>query len=147
MIIPFQPPAILADATSISGAQVIVAKASGDAVLIWDASSTITEILRRKVPPALAMRSIEAQAADLLALRGPALKSAKSISLRVVYPRKPEFNPQYGNEVAATVERLMTLKASPATLVHDGKTWSAMIQKGGSPRGLDIMVTGTLPPE
>jgi len=144
-MIASSPPSVIVQAPSAAADQVIVAKANGDAILIWDAGSVVANILRDKTPIDAAMRSIESQAANLLFLKGSQLPNASSISLRVVYPRKPEFNPQYGVELSTTVERLMSLKTTPALLTQNGKTWAATINEGRSPRDLTVTVTGQLP--
>jgi len=146
-MIASSPPSVIVQAPSAAADQVIVAKANGDAILIWDAGSAVANILRDKIPTDAAMRTIESQAANLLFLKGSQLPNASSISLRVVYPRKPELNPQYGVELSTTVERLMTLRTTSASLAQSGKKWAVTIGAGGSPPDLTVTITGKLPPQ
>jgi hypothetical protein len=97
------------------------------------------------VPNDEALRQVQYQAAQLLIANAPSLKAARTITLQVVYPRKPEFNPQYNADVLTSVERLMSLEATKNALQgqHD---WLEQMRAGKTPQGLTITVTGQLPP-
>jgi hypothetical protein len=124
---------------------VVVARMSGDAVLIWDASSVVADLHNRKVPNDEALRQVEYQAAQLLIANAPSLKGARTVTLQVVYPRKPEFNPQYNADVLTSVERLMSLEATKDA-VQGQHGWLEDIRAAKAPQGLTITITGQLPP-
>ena len=143
------PPAIVIAAGEVADAPqgtAVVAKASGDALVIWDAAAMLKDLRARKTSDADTLRALEAAAAAVLANKAPALASAQTVAVRVVYPRSAEFNPKYGVEVVSSVERLMTLKASRDAIVANGRAWPATLRSGGSPSGLTVTVTGKLPP-
>lgn len=143
----------IAHATAVASVQsatpapggVVVARTSGDAVLIWDASSVVADLHDRKVPNDEALRQVEYHAAQLLIANAPTLKAARTVTLQVVYPRKPEFNPQYNADVLTSVERLMSLEATKDAL-RGQHGWLEDIRAGTAPQGLTITITGQLPP-
>lgn len=144
MLVPLPPAIVLAATATPAPAQIVVAKGSGDAVIIWNATATVTDLKTKSVPPDEAMRELEALAAGYLVERGSGLPAAQSVSIRVVYPGKPEFNSQYGVEITRTVNRLFTLKAAKAAL-GGAKGWAAALKAGTIPKDLTLEVTGSFP--
>lgn len=125
---------------------VVVARAGSDAVLIWDATILVADLREKKIPADEALHAIESSAAILMAEKAATLGDAKTVTIRVVYPRKPEFNPQYNADVLTSVERLLDLKASRDAILKEGKEWPAELSSGKVSSAIAITITGKLPP-
>ena len=73
-------------------------------------------------------------------------KSAKTLSVLVLYTKTGAISPTYHTATFEGVERLLTFKAP----VRDGAQaakWARELRAGHSVRGASIAVTGQLPPE
>jgi hypothetical protein len=129
-----------------SSEQAIVARTGLDALLIWNAQSAISQLLHQKPAKDVALRAIEATAGSLLYKKAAVLKSARTITLRVIYPHVAQLNPQYNIETITSVERLMTLQTDRKSAEKYGKAWAAALARGEKAQGLRISITGALPP-
>ncbi len=136
---------LLGSATDNQG-PVVVAKAAPHVLLIWNAAPLIGGIVKNKTPDRRAFSLLESTAAKIMAQENLGLKGAADITLRVVYPRDPTFNPAYGTSVISTVERLMTLSAKPRDIAIEGARWPAQLGNGHIPKKLTVQITGQLPP-
>lgn len=139
-------PAIIADAPiPSSAAQVVVAKSTGDAVLVWNAADVVLKLKNDGVTSDAALAATERAAAQLLIARAPSLTSAHTVSIKVIYPRNPELNAAYKISVVSGMERLVTLKADRSELLAHAKDWNAQLDRQQIPGDMAVTVTGKMP--
>lgn len=124
---------------------VVIAKTHPDAVLIWDATPRVLDLVNTKTLGDAGVRALELDALHVLEARAKTL-SAPSVQLRIVYTRTGEMNPLYGTPSFAGVERVAVLAAKRNDILRDGTSWESSLKTGSVPKGLDVTVTGKLPP-
>jgi hypothetical protein len=125
----------------------VLAKPGGEALVIWDASPVVAMIVTSKMTDADANDVLERDAAHVLAEMANNLdKSAKSVTVRVVYSKTGAVSPIYGAATFAGVERyaLLTVAGTDARLDRD--KWKELDAKSAIPRWFAYKVTGLLPP-
>lgn len=127
-------------------AKTVVAVAEGSAVILWNAGDLVLALKQQRMAPDAALREIEAGAASILHDKMAILPRATSLTIHVFYPHEPEFNPAYKALVMNSIERLVNLTASTSDIKTRGKGWPAEILRGNPTPGLQIAVTGKLPP-
>ncbi len=128
---------------SASLGTVVVAKAEGNALIIWDAGAMLASMKQK--PEQEVLRTIEANAARILVERAPRVPRAQTISVKVIYTHNPELNPAYGVSVISGIERLLTVTAKRTSVPKDGESWFSDLQQGKTPTDLTLNVTGKLP--
>jgi len=125
---------------------VVVTKARGDALAIWDATPVLAGLVSRKASRGEVMRELESGAATIVVSKLPAYKkTARTLTLLVLYAKTGAISPTYNVATFEGVERLLTLKAS--TQVHFASDPAAEFRSGKTPSGLELHVVGDLPPE
>lgn len=139
------PPPIVAIAAP-GTEQIILAKPGPDVLLIWNAQATIAGLASKSTDKQAALRKIKSEAVGILIQKKSSYGTAKTITLRVIYPHAPEMNPQYNLATLGAVEYLMTLRADISRLRKSGAAWMRQLGNGKDPNGLRITVTGVLPP-
>lgn len=132
------------DATTLG--HVITARATGDALLIWDASDSVTKIVTMKIPDSEANAKLERNALHLLASKAADLKGTTTISLRIVYNKTGDVSPVYGSATFAGVERYALLSIRSADLISDRDKWRELDEKAAIPPWIGFKILGTLPP-
>jgi hypothetical protein len=139
------PLAARADVAKPPG-NVIVARTSGDALLIWDASTDIAGIVTSKTSDADANALLERDAARVLAASLSKVdKSATSITVRVIYQKTGAVSPVYGTATFAGVERYATLKLSAKDANDDRDKWRELGDTSPAPGWFAFAVIGQLP--
>lgn len=138
-------PAKAADDATPPG-HIIVARATSDALLIWDASAAVTKIVTARTPDSDANASLEREALQLLAGKVAELKDTKTISLRVIYNKTGDVSPIYGSATFAGVERYAVLSMATADLVADRDKWRELNEKAAVPAWIGFKILGALPP-
>jgi hypothetical protein len=142
----FAPVSTLAEDVSIPG-HAVLARASGEALVIWDATPLIASVVQGKLSDADANSLVAHDALRILARMQPNVdKSAKSITVRVIYNKTGEVSPVYGAATFAGVERYATLTAPAAALRTDKSKWKELDDKTALPAWLVFTVIGKLPP-
>lgn len=126
---------------------VVLARASGDALAIWDATTTVALIVKNKVPDAAANDELEHDAARVLATIAPSVnKSAKTLGVQVVYSKTGDVSPVYGSPTFLGIETYATLTVTMADLRAHARAWKDLDRKTPLPASFAFKVTGELPP-
>jgi hypothetical protein len=127
--------------------KVTLARATPDALIIWDATPAVVEITNvSKTPAEQALRSLESRAMTIAAGMAPQLTSANQISVRVVYLKLGAVNPMYRAAELAGVERVFSIGASRGDVLKHGQEWATLLASGKVPDGVSLTMTGELPP-
>jgi hypothetical protein len=139
------PVAASADMPKPAG-NVIVARPSGAALLIWDASSDVTAIVSNKTPDAAANAMLERDAARVLATSLDKIdRAATTITVRVIYQKTGAVSPVYGSATFAGVERYATLQVSAKDANSDRDKWREAGDAAPFPGWFAFAVIGALP--
>ncbi len=126
---------------------VVIAKASDDALVIWDSSPEIAAIVSDKVNDADANARLAHDCLRVLAQSLPKLdKSTKTVTIRVIYNKTGAVSPVYGSPTFAGVERYATLTAPYKDAVADKGHWRELGPNAKLPGWLQWKILGTLPP-
>jgi hypothetical protein len=144
----------LALATAVSASAVaddvvgtaIVARDSGDALIIWEATPAIVSIVARKTADAAALQQLESSAVSLAATHAKDLPDAVTISVRITYQKIGAVNPAYGTAAFAGVERLATVSLPRSLALKTGAGLARAIAAGKRAPGVTIVISGQLPP-
>jgi len=140
------PVAAGADEAAIPG-HAVLARATGQALIIWDATPLFADVVRRKLPDSEANALIAHDALRILARMQPDLdKDAKSVTVRIVYAKKGEVSPVYGTATFEGIERYATLNANAADLSTDKDKWKEFDPNAPLPSWLSFAIVGKLPP-
>ena len=131
--------------TTTPKGSIVLAKTSPSALLIWDASPVVADLVADKTPDSQALRLLTADAIELLHERAASL-TAKTVELRVVYTRSGAISPAYGAPTFAGVERVMVIDASRADALARADQWKKAARDGAPTPGLTVKITGSMPP-
>jgi len=124
---------------------VAVSRSHGDATVIWDATGELTDLVAAKASKKDALARLESDAALIFAAKAPRLrKTAKTLSVIVLYTKTGAVSPTYHVATFEGVERLFVLKARATANARD---WAGQFSRGTVPGGASVTVTGQLPPE
>lgn len=127
---------------------VVLSRAHGDALAIWDATADLTALLANKTSAEDALRRLEADAVTVMAEKAKLLPSdAKTLTVQVIYQRTGAISPTYQVATFAGIERLLTVKAPVNEIAAKSAAWSAELRVGKTPAALTVTVAGKLPPE
>lgn len=125
----------------------VLAKPAGDALVIWDASPVVASIVKSKTNDADANDLLERDAAHVLASMAPDVdKSAKTITVRVIYSKTGAVSPVYGTPTFMGIERYATLTVPAGDAQTDRDKWKELDSKAPVPGWFAFKVTGLLPP-
>lgn len=128
----------------LAGSQV-VAKASGDAVVIWDATNWIVQLAPQHIPNPKLLARIKSESGAILLKKAGGLSAAKTLTVKVVYARIGAISKQYNNASFADFERLVSLKAKRSDALKNAAAWGKQFAAGKMPAGVKVTVTGRLP--
>jgi len=146
LVLGFLGAPVRAEEPPIPG-HVVVARVSDDALIIWDASPEIASIVTNKTGDEAATEQLERDALRVLAQNVAKLeKSAKSVTVRVIYNKTGAVSPIYGAPTFAGVERYATLAVAYKDAVSDRDKWKELDQKHAVPAWVAFKVIGQLPP-
>ncbi|MDQ2664266.1 MAG: hypothetical protein M3Y18_09610 [Candidatus Eremiobacteraeota bacterium] len=144
--------AALAGASALTSVQaqapqgnVAVSRSRGDAMVIWDATGELSDLVAAKASKNDVLERIESDAALIFAAKAPRLrKTAKTLSVVVLYTKTGAVSPTYHVATFEGVERLLVLKARATANARD---WAGKFSRGTVPSGASVTLTGQLPPE
>jgi hypothetical protein len=123
---------------------VVVAKNSGSALLIWQATPFIALVVAKHESNDQALAEIESAGLQVIAGHKALLKKASSVSLRVMYIRTaPQNDPQYAPTSFAGFKQLLTLNVTKSALAASAK-WPAAVGPGRLPAGVSATITGKI---
>ena len=125
----------------------VLAKPDGDALVIWDASPVVASIVKAKTNDDGANDLLERDAVHVLATMAPDVdKSAKTITVRVIYSKTGAVSPVYGTPTFMGIERYATLTVHASDVQGDRDKWKELDAKTAVPSWFAFKVTGLLPP-
>lgn len=108
----FFAPAIAGYAQGVPG-HVIIARTSGDAIVIWDATAVVTSIVNEKLSNGDANDLIEHDALIVAVRAAPSLRpNTRTLTVRIGYNEIGAVNPAYGGATFAGIEHYATLNVS-----------------------------------
>jgi hypothetical protein len=126
---------------------VVVARASGDALVIWDASPEVAELVTSRTPDDRAGARLQR---DALRVAADSLSkvesSASSLTVRIIYSKSGAVSPVYGAATFAGVERYATVQLPFKDAQADRDHWKSLDAKAPLPKWIEVKVTGQLPP-
>ena len=125
---------------------IIVARTGSDALLLWDATPLVADIVSEKRSRVSALRDLEAQAMQILSARAATMADAKRLTIRVLYQKTGAVSPVYGTPTLEGVERVFELTAEKDRARKNGTAYSRALSQGRVPPGLHLLQTGDLPP-
>ncbi len=125
----------------------VLARASDEALILWDASPVVATIVKTKLGDADANALLERDASRILATMAPNIdKAAKTATVRVVYSMTGDVSPIYGTPTFAGIERYATLTLDGGDFRSDRDHWKELDPKSAMPRWFAYKVVGRLPP-
>ena len=131
-----------------TAAAVVLTRAHGDALAIWDATSTVTTLVSSKASSDQALRQIESEAFAVLVQKHKSLPAdATTLTVQVIYQKTGAVSPTYQVATFSGIERLLTVKASIAEIAAHAADDQTQISAGKIPAGVTIVISGKLPPE
>jgi hypothetical protein len=137
-------PAIAVGADVILGSQV-VAKAGATPVVLWDATPYVEKLVHQNLTHAKMFALIESTALRIAVERAPALVSAQTITVKVVYARIGAISPVYQNASFTDFERLLHVAVNRNQALANAARWSDADPNKPLPPGAVATVTGQLP--
>jgi hypothetical protein len=123
---------------------VVVARRTPSALLIWDASAAVGDLMVARQSGEDGMRALEADAVDVLAQHASSLAAAR-IAVRVQYVATGVVGAAYNAETFAQATTLMTVSADRTAVLNHASTWRTAVLAGHPPAGLTIERTGVFP--
>lgn len=126
--------------------QVIEARASASQTLyMWDATPYVIGLEHDRLSGSAGLRALEQTAVQALVERARNAHS-KTLAMRVLYQKTGAVNPAYGTPTFAGIENVFTLSAARSAIATHKNDWISALGKGLIPAGLQIQITGKLPP-
>lgn len=126
--------------------KIVLARASGSAIIIYDATSEVASVVHDKVVDAQANDRLERDAFRVLAQEAPNLSAASSVTVRVTYAETGDVSPVYGSPTFAGIERYAVLTCSGADVKSDRDAFKEKAATAAFPGWLKFEVVGKLPP-
>lgn len=123
---------------------IVVARSAPAALLIWDASSAVGDLVVARRTGDDGMRALEGDGIEILAARAPRLH-AKSIELRIQYSATGVVGAPYQASTFANATQLLVLTAPSALVAARARAWQAAIAAHRAPDGLGVRVVGAFP--
>ena len=132
----------------LAGPVIVARSTSGEAMLLWDATSYVSQLVSEKLTGESGMRALEATAIHALNEKAKVLSSSR-LSLKVTYSKTGSVSPVYGSATFEGVESVLSITVARAALTEHADTWVSEAAHGDaiSPSGLAIAVLGKLPPQ
>src|SRR5258708_1515984 len=104
--------------------RVIVSRGTGEGVIVWGASVEGASIVANKTADSPADNKLER---DALKILGPTLsgidKSARTVTVRIVYYKTGAVSPVYGSPTFVGIERYATVEISYRDALKDRDKW------------------------
>ena len=127
--------------------KVVIARASGDATVLYDATPEVAAIVRDKLSDDAANARLQRDALRVLAKVAPELTDAQTITVRITYAQSGDVSPVYGTPTFAGVERYANLKSPAADAKSDRDKWKeGLAGTAPPPAWITFTVVGKLPP-
>jgi hypothetical protein len=123
---------------------VVVARSAPDALLIWDASLAVGDLIVARRTGDDGLRALESDGVSILAARAQRLH-AKSIELRIQYAATGVVGAAYQASTFANATQLLVRTAPRALIGTRAREWQAAIAAHHAPQGLGVRVVGAFP--
>ena len=125
----------------------VLARASGDALVLWDATTIVASIVKNKTNDATANDLLAHDATRVLGGIAPSVnKSAKTVSVEIMYNKTGDVSPVYGSPTFMGVESYATITVTISDLRAHERAWKDLDPKSPLPASIAFKVTGELPP-
>jgi len=125
---------------------IVLAKASGKAVILWQATPEVAQLVAQKTASGTAMLKLELDAIRVIQTQLHNLARPSSVTVNVLYARTGDVSPVYKVATFGGFEKLLTVTVSAGAL-KSTKGWNDRLQRGHLPAGTTVHVTGKLPPQ
>lgn len=146
LLLPFLAAfASLAKADAPNPDSIVVAKRSGHAIVVWDASPEVKTALEKKTPDEQISNDLETAAVRILMDQAKTLTAASDIRVKVVYDRTGDVSPAYKASTFSGIEHLLYVSAPRASATGKTAAWTADLDRGKVPDGVTVEVTGKYP--
>jgi len=136
--------------TSAAGAvpgHVMLAQASGDALVIWNASPVVAAIVRSRISDAQADDMLAHDAARVLIKMLPSVnRGSRTVTVRLIYDKSGAVSPMYGGATFEGFERYALLTAPATYAASDKDHWQELKPSQALPKWFSYKVIGRLPP-
>jgi hypothetical protein len=132
--------------SSADSGTVGVAREGINPFLLWDATPLVADLVRKKIGPTAALTELESKAMEIILAHAPTLKGARKFTIRVFYRKIGAVNPAYGTVMFAGTERVFEMSADARNVRSNGKFLSQSLAAGRIPAGVQVNVSGHLPP-
>jgi len=142
LLLASSPSLAAADANDVPGT-VVLARATGEAVALYDASPEVAAVVRERMGDTAARGRLAKDALRVLAKEIPDVSQARSVVVRVTYTRSGDVSPVYGTPTFAGIERYANLKARISDVRGDKSDWARSTKL---PKWAKFEVVGKLPP-
>lgn len=136
---------IMAGARPFDGAIIEGRMTASSTLFLWEATPYVSRLVHDRVSGAAGLREMEATGVAALVKQAKGIHS-RSIELRALYQKTGAVSPVYHAATLEGVERVFTMRADVRVLEKNAAVWAADLRRGITPRGLAILVTGSLPP-
>jgi hypothetical protein len=138
--------AVASPAPLESQGTVVVAKAQGDAIILWDVTPAVAPLVAQPETADAKVNALATAAGKILVDRAKELSRAVSVTIRVLYQKTGDVSPLYRTATFLGVEKVLEVTASRQAAAHNADAWAAELAKGVVPSGMTVKVTGALPP-
>jgi hypothetical protein len=125
---------------------VIVARSSDDALLLWDATDDVADVVRLGLSGDDAGRRLRHDALRMLAASLDRVPGARTITLRVLYSKTGDVSPVYGSPTFAGVERYASVTIDSHLASGDRDRWKELAANAALPAWIHYRIEGDLPP-
>jgi hypothetical protein len=133
-------------AQSVSSPRVAIVRADANVALVyWDATQTIVQVVKKKLPPGAANARLERGGLQALAAVYAQLTGSKVITVEVTYNETADENPAYGVFTFAGLEKYADLTISARDAESDKGKWREVGATGKIPSCVTFKVIGHLP--
>jgi hypothetical protein len=123
---------------------IVVARSAPAALLVWDASAAVGDLVVARRSGDDGMRALESDGVTIMAARAPRLR-AKSVELRIQYSATGVAGAAYQASTFANATQLLVLTAPRALIAARAHAWQAAIASHRAPDGLGVRVVGAFP--
>jgi hypothetical protein len=133
-----------ASALDLPKGTVVVARSQPSALLIWDASPAVGDLVIAQTTGEAGMRALEVDALTILAAHA-AGSPARHLDLRAQYAATGIVGAAYQASTFAQATPLVVVGADRTALLANASRWQRMVASGRMPNGLSIHVLGRFP--
>lgn len=124
---------------------VVVTRSQPDALLLWDASPAVADLIAAKTASVQSLSTLESEAMQIAAQRAPQLSHAGNVTVEVFFAQTKYISPAFPDAVYAGTVRLFSISCPVAEAAQNGARYADELAHGIVPSGVNIVVSGKLP--